>query len=183
MFGSKVHPVNIVKGAQEAFRGRSPKSSKRKLFAVIDMSGSMLYNIEFGGCEFVSALRILDERGIADVEIVLTNRSLRADVSDVPSRELMTAMPMDGGEGMQGCLQQFRDRIAKADTAIIFTDAALSDAHTDFGIFRGQVDLIGCCVSDSSKTSELMRQWFQTILVRSSAIELARSIAMELSRG
>ena len=106
MFGSKVHPVNIVKGAQDAFRGRAPKSSKRKLFAVVDMSGSMLYHIEDGGCEFVSALRILDERGIADVEIVLTNRSLRADVSDVPSRELITAMPLDGGEGMQGCLQQ-----------------------------------------------------------------------------
>lgn len=183
IFGSRVHPVNIVRGAQAAFRGSAPKSSKRKLFAVVDMSGSMLYPIEDGGCEFVSALRILDERGIADVEIVLTNRSLRADVSDVPSRELMTAIPLDGGEAMQGCLEKYRDRIAKADTAIIFTDAALSDAHTDFGIFRGQVDLIGCCISNDPKTSERMRRWFQTILVRSSPIELARSIAMELSRG
>ena len=71
-----------------------------------------------------------------------------------------------------------------ADTAVIFTDAAITDDKTDFDKFRGKVDLIGCCLRDKSKSfdyAQSMKRWFSTIVVSDNPIQLARLIADKLN--
>ena len=143
----------------------------------------MIPLIQLGGIDFVSALRLLDEKGIADVQIVFTSEDMIGDMSAVSSKEILRAQPSPNREAMQSCLVRYRSCMEDADTAIVFTDAAITDDTTDFGKFRGKVDLIGCCLRDKSKSmdyAQSMKRWFRSIVVSENPIQLARLIADKL---
>tara|TARA_R100001129_G_C5289995_1_gene239384 strand:- start:742 stop:1269 length:528 start_codon:yes stop_codon:yes gene_type:complete len=171
-------------GSGNPFLSVVKRKTKRKLFVVVDMSGSMSIPLQFlGGIEFVSALRLLDEKGIADVDIVFTSEDMIGDMSNVSSKEILRARPSPNREAMQSCLVRYRSRMENADTAIVFTDAAITDSTTDFEKFRGKVDLIGCCLRDKNKANDYaksMQRWFKTIVVSENPIQLARLICDKL---
>ena len=183
--GSKIRIQSAITGSGNPFMGTVKRKMKRKLFVVVDMSGSMAVPLRhLGGIEFVSALRLLDEKGVADVQIVFTSEDMIGDMSKVPSDDLMKASTSPHRESMQSCLVRYRSCMEDADTAVIFTDAAITDDKTDFDKFRGKVDLIGCCLRDKSKSfdyAQSMKRWFSTIVVSDNPIQLARLIADKLN--
>ena len=182
--GSRIRIQSAMTGSGGPFMGTVKRKMKRKLFVVVDMSGSMMIPlIQLGGIDFVSALRLLDEKGIADVQIVFTSEDMIGDMSAVSSKEILRAQPSPNREAMQSCLVRYRSCMEDADTAIVFTDAAITDDTTDFGKFRGKVDLIGCCLRDKSKSmdyAQSMKRWFRSIVVSENPIQLARLIADKL---
>jgi len=182
--GSRIRIQSAMTGSGNPFLGTVKRKMKRKLFVVVDMSGSMTIPlIQLGGIDFVSALRLLDEKGIADVQIVFTSEDMIGDMSSVSSKEILRAKPSPNREAMQSCLLRYRSCMEDADTAIVFTDAAITDDKTDFGKFRGKVDLIGCCLRDESKSmdyAQSMKRWFSTIVVSENPIQLARLICDKL---
>tara|TARA_R100001126_G_scaffold32374_1_gene18146 strand:- start:20702 stop:22228 length:1527 start_codon:yes stop_codon:yes gene_type:complete len=182
--GSRIRIQSAMTGSGNPFLSVVKRKTKRKLFVVVDMSGSMSIPLQFlGGIEFVSALRLLDEKGIADVDIVFTSEDMIGDMSNVSSKEILRARPSPNREAMQSCLVRYRSRMENADTAIVFTDAAITDSTTDFEKFRGKVDLIGCCLRDKNKANDYaksMQRWFKTIVVSENPIQLARLICDKL---
>jgi len=182
--GSRIRIQSAMTGSGNPFLSTVKRKTKRKLFVIVDMSGSMAYPlIHLGGIEFVSALRLLDEKGVADVQIVFTSEDMIGDMSNVSSNEILTSRPSPNREAMQSCLVRYRSCMEDADTAIVFTDAAITDSNTDFEKFRGKVDLIGCCLRDKGKAydyAKSMQRWFKTIVVSENPIQLARLICDKL---
>lgn len=184
--GSRLHMNGVMVGDAAAFRRSSTRGGKRKCVFVFDQSGSMNYSWnEQGGAAFCSAVIQLSQRGIIDATIIMTGGGRSAILPNtepvcVPFRMRCN----EGSESLRDTLQTHADKVAAADSVIVYTDGQLTDGVVNAGEWRARgVDLIGAMVCDDSMLPHYRRKMdkhFGNSILRPSGLELATALVQHI---
>ena len=181
--GARVVPLNAVLGEPMAFRTPTATHGKRRIVAIFDQSGSMAHDWRDHGAIFAAALQTLAQRGVVDVDIILTGGHRSAKVPRAfPARLFGRFACSEGCESIDRTLVKWKPSIVAADTVLIYTDGQLTDGDVNAGHWRSQgVDLIGCTVTPSAEYSEkivraALTKYFARAIMAASGEELATAI-------
>jgi hypothetical protein len=183
--GSRLHMSGVMVGDSAAFRRSSSRGGKRKCVFIFDQSGSMNYSWNEHGAAFCSAVLQLHQQGVIDATIIMTGggRSAILPTSEpkcVPFRMRCN----EGSESLRDTLQTHADKVAAADSVIVYTDGQLTDGAVNAGEWRARgVDLIGAMVCDNGGTSYYRGQMdmhFGNSILRESGLELATALVQHI---
>jgi len=181
--GARVVPLNAVLGEPMAFRTPTATHGKRRIVAIFDQSGSMSHDWREHGAVFAAALQTLAQRGVVDVDIILTGGHRSAKVPRAfPARLFGRFACSEGCESIDRTLTKWKPNLLAADTVLIYTDGQLTDGDVNAGHWRSQgVDLIGCTVTPNTDYSakivrDALTKYFSRAIMAASGEELATAI-------
>ena len=181
--GARVVPLNAVLGEPMAFRTPTATHGKRRIVAIFDQSGSMAHDWRDHGAIFAAALQTLAQRGVVDVDIILTGGHRSAKVPRAfPARLFGRFACAEGCESIDRTLTKWKPNLVAADTVLIYTDGQLTDGDVNAGHWRSQgVDLIGCTVTPNADhrakiVRDALTKYFSRAIMAASGEELATAI-------
>ena len=181
--GARVVPLSAVLGEPMAFRTPTATHGKRRIVAIFDQSGSMSSDWRDHGAVFAAALQTLAQRGVVDVDIILTGGHRSAKVPRAfPARLFGRFACSEGCESIDRTLTKWKPNLVAADTVLIYTDGQLTDGDVNAGHWRSQgVDLIGCTVTPNTDhgakiVRDALTKYFSRAIMAASGEELATAI-------
>jgi hypothetical protein len=182
--GPRLHLRNAISGAPDAFRGLKKEKGKRRVCLVVDMSGSMqsTWNIK-GGKEFVAAFQMLADRGLIQLDILLSavacgHKTTKARRTPA---ELMTLRQRGNNrEGIRQTLDHWAGEVCAADVVIVWTDGCIGTGEVEAATWRNRgVDIIGAMITeprDMAAYREAMDKHFSKSYLGTDANELAQRV-------
>lgn len=180
--GTRIHLPGIVAQSSNFTRRTTEINGPRTITVIVDCSSSMFHTwADFGGLDFVIALRRLHVRGVLDVRLWLTGsgRCFKVPLHRISERQLSEITPCRGSESFAHTLRTAAKDVQESSVTIAWTDGMITDGDVDSRALRQKgVDIIGCAPRDPSDTAirnNILRHFGKGFL--GEAEQLARHIA------
>lgn len=157
--GSRINAKRAETCSTRSFYRLDDGRKRRKLFVMVDCSGSMDSDLKHrGGIQWIQSLIHSHLQGVIDLKLVLSCSDGWWEIP--PTKESFLMAPFIdtyGSEGLSTNLDHWRKWVNWADTVVIFTDGSLQDSEVSNRRWRAMgVDLIACCVGTPTSTETIM---------------------------
>jgi len=159
----KIYVKRAMQGLADCFRSSTPIDGKRKIYLLIDMSGSMGFDYTEGLGQIASAFAKLRDAGLIDLKAYLTKGSHRgkvriANVSKAHPDTFLRLSPDGGAEMIKDALDKTKLDLIESDSCFILTDGDIVDEAVEPNYWRSQgVDLVGVCVANNESDARAKR--------------------------
>jgi hypothetical protein len=169
----KLYLKRAIAGFADCFRSSVPANGKRKIYLLIDMSGSMCTDWNMGLSAVASCFAQLRDAGMIELKCFLTKGESRgkhflADVSDLSAKGFFRLNPDGGAEMIKASLDLTKIHLMEADCSFIITDADITDTPIDPDAWRRQgIDLVGVCTASGERETAMKREWMDKHFSRS----------------
>jgi len=180
----KLYVKRAMQGLADCFRSSTPIDGKRKVYLLLDMSGSMKYDYSEGLGQIASAFAKLRDSGLIDLKAYLTKGSRRgkvsiADLSNASPDTFLRLSPDGGAEFIKDALDKTKLALIESDSCFILTDGDIVDEPVEPNYWRSQgVDLVGVCVAhndtDARSKRYHMDKHFSRSFISDAPSQLAR---------
>ncbi|WP_286963539.1 hypothetical protein [Brevundimonas sp.] len=182
----KLYIKRAMQGLADCFRSSIPRDGKRKVYLLLDMSGSMGYDYENGLGQISSAFAKLRDSGLIELRAYLTKgnesgKQCLADMSGASPDLFLKLQPDGGSEMIKGALDKTKLDLMSSDSCFILTDGDIVDEAVAPNYWRAQgVDLVGVCVgftdADIRGKRSHMDRHFSRSFIAEAPSQLARKM-------
>lgn len=148
----KLYLKRAMVGLADCFRSSVPSDGKRKIYLLIDMSGSMGADYRNGLSQIAASFAKLRDAGLIDLKAYLTKGNEAghvrlANMSNAKPEAFLMLRPDGGSEMIKDALDKTKLDLMDADACFILTDGDIVDEAVEPNFWRSHgVDLVGVCV-------------------------------------
>jgi len=179
--GSRLYIKNAITRLENAFRSYRKTGSKLKMICFVDFSGSMRNTfLHLGGKEFLGALKLLNERNIIDLKMIISYNAYNYDITNHSISKLMELEPCGNHENFDNNLKKYDSDLKPQDLVLLFTDGYLTGNIPNEESYRRRgINLIASCICEKSQVSKIRRycdQYFTKSFIDTSPISLAKRL-------
>ncbi len=182
--GGKINMRRWLRGAEDFYirRGPDPYGVKEISF-IMDCSGSMARALEDGVYLAYILNELVRRRKIECKKMILCGGSNQAIPMPFDPRILAYLHAPGAIEGFVGAMRQYEKDLLASDMTIFFTDGIITDEHINKAHWhRRGIYTIGLFVGEPER-SEVLHQWFDSVLVRHNIESVADSLIQIIKRG
>lgn len=182
----KLYLKRAMQGLADCFRSSIPSDGKRRVYLLIDMSGSMSYDYSNGLGQIASAFAKLRDSGMVDLRAYLTKgnekgKQCLADMSGASPELFLKLQPDGGSEMIKGALDKTKLDLMSSDSCFILTDGDIVDEAVEPNFWRAQgVDLVGVCVGFTDGDIRAKRSHMDRHFSRSFIAEAPSQLARKM---
>ena len=180
----KLYVKRAMQGLADCFRSSVPSDGKRRVYLLLDMSGSMGHDYKTGLGQIASCFAKLRDSGLIELRAFLTKgdgvgRQCIANMSKASPEAFLRLVPNGGSEMIKGALDKTKLDLMSSDSCFILTDGDIVDEAVSPDFWRAQgVDLVGVCVgfneSDIRAKRYHMDKHFSRSFISEAPSQLAR---------
>ena len=179
--GSRLYIKNAITRLENAFRSYRKTGSKLKMICFVDFSGSMRQTImHLGGKEFLGALKLLSDRNIIDLKMIISFNEHNYDITNDSLSKIMEIEPCGSHENFDNNLKKYDSELKDQDLVLLFTDGYLTgNIPNEENYRRRGINLIASCICEKeyiSKIRSYCDQYFTKSFIDSSPISLAKRL-------
>ena len=182
----KLYVKRAMQGLADCFRSSVPSDGKRRVYLLIDMSGSMGCDYRSGLGQIASCFAKLRDSGLIDLRAFLTKgdelgRQCIANLSDASPEDFLRLVPNGGSEMIKGALDKTKLDLMSSDSCFILTDGDIVDEAVCPNFWRSQgVDLVGVCVGSTEPDIRAKRYHMDKHFARSFISEAPSQLARRM---
>ena len=182
----KLYLKRAMVGLADCFRSSVPSDGKRKIYLLIDMSGSMGADYRNGLGQIAASFAKLRDAGLVDLKVYLTKgnhagKVRLANLSKAKPDAFLMLRPDGGSEMIKDALDKTKLDLIDADACFILTDGDIVDEPVEPNFWRSQgVDLVGVCVGSTEPDIRAKRYHMDKHFARSFISEAPSQLARRM---
>jgi hypothetical protein len=182
----KLYVKRAMQGLADCFRSSVPSDGKRRVYLLIDMSGSMGGDYRAGLGEIASCFAKLRDSGLIDLKAFLTKgdgsgKQCIANLSNASPDTFLKLRPDGSSEMIKGALDKTKLELMSSDSCFILTDGDIVDEPVCPNFWRAQgVDLVGACVGFNEPDIRAKRYHMDKHFARSFISEAPSQLARRM---
>jgi len=182
----KLYLKRAMVGLADCFRSSVPSEGKRKIYLLIDMSGSMGADYRNGLGQIAASFAKLRDAGLVDLKVYLTKgnhagKVRLANLSKAKPDAFLMLRPDGGSEMIKDALDKTKLDLIDADACFILTDGDIVDEPVEPNFWRSQgVDLVGVCVGSTEPDIRAKRYHMDKHFARSFISEAPSQLARRM---
>lgn len=182
----KLYLKRAMVGLADCFRSSVPSDGKRKIYLLIDMSGSMSYDYKNGLGQIAASFAKLRDAGLIDLKVYLTKGNESgwkrlANMSNAKPDAFLMLKPDGGSEMIKDALDKTKLDLMDADACFILTDGDIVDEAVEPNFWRSHgVDLVGVCVGSTDADIRAKRYHMDRHFSRSFISEAPSQLARRM---